>query len=762
MYYRFGFADWIGGNAQGLEEDYYDPCDAEEVPALMSCSDDAGPAFKLQERAKLSGVPHVFSYRDTNYDVPLYHLDPSTSAGIHRQAIHSSWPPELEKKLCWNVPINEVDKNRAVWLAQFAKEWALPELADPNGLKMAFFAWSAGEPEPDHWESPEMLEFLELCAANPERLAIALHEYSYNHASLQDSQPHPFPYQIGRFQFLFAACDRHGIRRPTVLITEFGWGRDGAPAVPEIAMQQLEWAQGLYAPHTQIKMANIWGTGGQYGGIANIVQKYIAPIGARAVEYGYEPPTQQEPRKIMRVAHLTPQDTSQSEMDLLTRHLAPTKTTFTHSHDDIEATMFHGTPQSEIHIWEPERWGQDLHQEFAWLGVNLIDHDFDELTGPTVPIVDVVDSLPQDPNNDYPSRPLTQVTSLVIHHTATPLVTTLEAIANYHVNIKGWPGIGYHFVIRADGTIFLTNYLQTMSYHAGAYNPISIGIALLGDYTYDQPTNAQITSANSLVSYLQGQVPSAEIVEAHGQLQGMSTQCPGLTWESWFWRITGDQPPEPPDPPVPPPGGQKKDLRPVFAGTFTGNKGPLYEVQTEDGPQQRHQTHREPGGLFYFTKGGDGPSNPSEWEELKIADGYIWRRRDTSPGGENFYDLKDAGREWSRWSPAVMAVGEIYQREPLVISRRKSDCHENWNGYHGTRIQLVSYNETVQFFTGETLDDVSVLHAFDGGLDEWYWISESYGLVGWQNPTARSAISEIHAPGTRPDNVREVINCPVA
>ena len=69
------------------------------------------------------------------------------------------------------------------------------------------------------------------------------------------------------------------------------------------------------------------------------------------------------------------------------------------------------------------------------------------------------------------------------------------------------------------------------------------------------------------------------------------------------------------------------------------------------------------------------------------------------------------------------------------------------------------------FFTGITLADVAVLEWLDmsGTPLESYYYAQGYGLVGWKNhtgiPLRRSAISEIHAPGARLDNVREVIDC---
>jgi hypothetical protein len=191
--------------------------------------------------------------------------------------------------------------------------------------------------------------------------------------------------------------------------------------------------------------------------------------------------------------------------------------------------------------------------------------------------------------------------------------------------------------------------------------------------------------------------------------------------------------------------------------------GPLYEVQTENGPQQRHQTQAE-GAEFFFTKGGDGPANPSEWEQLGADATFIYRFIDTSPGDDLYYALRDVvDQDWSKWCPRMMRVGQVYDREPHVTFYDKATCQEvNACGWHVTSIKLVRVYPVYEFFTGISLPDVIEMHAFNGGLDETYWFAKGYGLVGWKNPSVRSAISEIHAPGTRPDNVREDIPCLVS
>ena len=101
-----------------------------------------------------------------------------------------------------------------------------------------------------------MLELLRLIAANPDQLAIALHEYSYTSDDIGDDYPH----KVGRFLDLFAVADRYNIPRPTVLITEWGWSYDHIPAEP-LAMEDVTWAARLYAAYPQIKGAAIWNLG---------------------------------------------------------------------------------------------------------------------------------------------------------------------------------------------------------------------------------------------------------------------------------------------------------------------------------------------------------------------------------------------------------------------------------------------------------------------------------------------------------------------
>ena len=249
----------IGFHVTFLEDrDELDPymqrLDSEGVPFFLKSVDNAEPVYRAQELMKRSGVPHILVYRSTQYDVPDYSMDPIAAAEAYWELEKAIWPPELDPGLIWFETMNELDKTRSEWLAQFSLRTA--QLALRDGYKWAAFGWASGEPEPDDWTSPAMLDLLKLIAENPDRLAIALHEYSY----VADDIGHQFPYKVGRFMELFRVADEHGIPRPTVLITEWGWTYDHIPPEP-LAMEHVAWAARLYGAYPQVLGAAIWNLG---------------------------------------------------------------------------------------------------------------------------------------------------------------------------------------------------------------------------------------------------------------------------------------------------------------------------------------------------------------------------------------------------------------------------------------------------------------------------------------------------------------------
>jgi hypothetical protein len=122
---------------------------------------------------------------------------------------------------------------------------------------------------------------LRLAGQHPNRIAIALHEYSY----VRDNLDRLYPHLVGRFQLLYDVCDANGIPRPKVLVTEFGWVYDDiAHSIDQAINVDLPWAAELYARYPNVLGAAIWYLGGGFGGISNKAQPLIVPLTEYALQ----------------------------------------------------------------------------------------------------------------------------------------------------------------------------------------------------------------------------------------------------------------------------------------------------------------------------------------------------------------------------------------------------------------------------------------------------------------------------------------------
>jgi len=116
------------------------------------------------------------------------------------------------------------------------------------------------------------------------------------------------------------------------------------------------------------------------------------------------------------------------------------------------------------------------------------------------------------------SRPWT---GIVVHHSDSPEWTKLEDIDRWHKE-KGWDGVGYHFVIEADGTVRKARPLSNVGAHAKSgkaqsRNSSHIGICLVGKEKFNPE---QLRSLERLLYWL-SQAYNIESVERHHE------QCPG-------------------------------------------------------------------------------------------------------------------------------------------------------------------------------------------------------------------------------------------
>lgn len=150
-------------------------------------------------------------------------------------------------------------------------------------------------------------------------------------------------------------------------------------------------------------------------------------------------------------------------------------------------------------------------------------------------IQDLVEALPKHATLKYDPRPLSDIQTLVIHHSAVAPTVGPKRIAEYHVNSLNWPGIGYHFLVGEDGIIYQGNCLETVSYHAAKVNPRGVGICFLGNFQKQVPPPAQLRAGAHLIAWLLQELKlDLEVVKGHQEY--MQTACPGEQWlkgEKW-------------------------------------------------------------------------------------------------------------------------------------------------------------------------------------------------------------------------------------
>jgi len=122
---------------------------------------------------------------------------------------------------------------------------------------------------------------------------------------------------------------------------------------------------------------------------------------------------------------------------------------------------------------------------------------------------------------------------IVIHATATPpdLDIGVNEIRRWHKE-RGWSDIGYHYVIRRDGTLEYGRPIDKAGAHVRGYNKHSIGIALVGgvdrhgnpDNNY---TNKQFQMMFELLGMLKSDFPQAEIL-GHRDFPSVNKACPSF------------------------------------------------------------------------------------------------------------------------------------------------------------------------------------------------------------------------------------------
>lgn len=111
----------------------------------------------------------------------------------------------------------------------------------------------------------------------------------------------------------------------------------------------------------------------------------------------------------------------------------------------------------------------------------------------------------------------------VLHHAAAN--GSVYDVHNWHL-AKGWAGIGYHFYVRKDGTVYRGRPENWVGAHTDGYNSM-IGICAEGNFEVEQMPTAQKNAIIELLKYLQRKYGEHKI---YGHRDLDATACPGKNY----------------------------------------------------------------------------------------------------------------------------------------------------------------------------------------------------------------------------------------
>ena len=120
----------------------------------------------------------------------------------------------------------------------------------------------------------------------------------------------------------------------------------------------------------------------------------------------------------------------------------------------------------------------------------------------------------------------TRTDYIALHHAEASTCTAAQ-VDEWHKS-NGWSGIGYHFFVRKDGSIYRGRPLTAMGAHVSGMNDCSIGICAEGKYSTETMPDAQKRAICRLLVHLKDNYyPNAKIV---GHKEIGDSDCPGRNY----------------------------------------------------------------------------------------------------------------------------------------------------------------------------------------------------------------------------------------
>lgn len=111
---------------------------------------------------------------------------------------------------------------------------------------------------------------------------------------------------------------------------------------------------------------------------------------------------------------------------------------------------------------------------------------------------------------------------LVLHH-AEASKCTVQDVHQWHLN-NGWAGIGYHYFVKKDGSIYRGRPDNAIGSHCKGSNTGSLGICFEGNYMKETMPTVQYNAGINLIRYL---FAKYGVLPIYGHKDLLATACPG-------------------------------------------------------------------------------------------------------------------------------------------------------------------------------------------------------------------------------------------
>jgi N-acetylmuramoyl-L-alanine amidase len=137
-----------------------------------------------------------------------------------------------------------------------------------------------------------------------------------------------------------------------------------------------------------------------------------------------------------------------------------------------------------------------------------------------------------------------KVRFIAVHCSASPpsVYVDRDVIDRWH-RARGFLSIGYHFVIKRDGTVQAGRAVDQIGAHVEGHNHESVGVCLAGGVdekgkSVNNFTPEQMNALRALVAGLSTKFPDAT-VQGHRDFPNVAKDCPCFDVKPWWSKAKG-------------------------------------------------------------------------------------------------------------------------------------------------------------------------------------------------------------------------------